>query len=130
MRYFPDSRTFPNMSGQLIDTGLAGIETVSAGTSSATSDHLENYFGVLQLHQTIVDIANVVRNATGGLVRVNDMSLVTGGTFDFQDTWRPPHSRHRRGARGGLASAKPSNRLSITLALDPNATVEAPNRST
>lgn len=129
--YFPDFRTFANTSGQVIDTGLAGIETVTATAAgfpaavtkisaavpglqalpthlnyvlvgspvsgdpcgSATLDHA----GVTQLHQTIVDIANAVRNATGGLIRVNDMSLVSGGTFDFENTWRPPHFGHRRG---------------------------------
>jgi hypothetical protein len=76
---------------------LVGSPASNDPCSSTKSQHIENHFGTVALNQMIVNIATHVRNVTGVRLRVNDMSLETGGLFDFENTWQPPHFGHRRG---------------------------------
>lgn len=59
--------------------------------------HEENHWGRTGTRSAVGIIADQMRQKTGILLRVNDMSLPSGGLFDIRNGWTSPHKTHRTG---------------------------------
>jgi hypothetical protein len=62
-----------------------------------TSKHSPNHAARPAMNNAVLAIADSMRQETGILIRVNDMSLPMGGLFDFENNWQIPHEAHRIG---------------------------------
>ncbi len=65
-----------------------------------TSTHPQNHFGTENSLFTLLDIADAYYAGGKGTLRINDISLIWGGLFDYEvanTPWRPPHRSHRTG---------------------------------
>ncbi|MCI0371695.1 MAG: hypothetical protein L0214_10010 [candidate division NC10 bacterium] len=71
-------------------------------TNPPTSQHFESFFGQPTLVKAIEEIAATMLQQTGILLRVNDISLPTGGLFDIKNNWRTPHLTHRVGRHADI----------------------------
>ncbi len=101
---------------------LIGAPNNHAGTNdpcipqaqAPTSLHFQNHLGQTRLNEAVVTIADVMSRDAGILLRVNDMSLPSGGLFDFHNDWSTLHLDHRiglavdipfNGVRSGVCTA-------------------------
>jgi hypothetical protein len=68
-------------------------------TDPPTSQHSPNHSARPEMNAAVLAIADAMRQETGILIRVNDMSLPMGGLFDYdiQKSWQPGHTAHRIG---------------------------------
>jgi hypothetical protein len=99
--------TAPDGTALVPTTATIGVEIdglVALGTGTnydlvgSTSLHSDNHYGTPSLNGSLVNLAD----SYGGVfpnerLAYNDMSLVTGGLFDYQGTWSKPHVSHRFG---------------------------------
>lgn len=66
--------------------------------TGATSSHPENHFATSFTMSGTTTAAVAYFLQTGGqALGINDMSLVSGGLFDVNHDWKPPHNLHRVG---------------------------------
>lgn len=72
--------------------------------NSAPAHNEQNYYATQALLGRLDNVASsyqdIYRTITGRDTQgifINDMSLPSGGLFDFRGTYKPPHASHRRG---------------------------------
>jgi len=74
-------------------------------TSPPASLHSGNHFGSAALVEVIQNIASVFDSLHQGVkLRINDMSLESGGLFDIDinNNWNTPHKSHRVGTNADI----------------------------
>jgi hypothetical protein len=72
-----------------------------------TSLHYRNHFGTVGIIQAIQSIAAAYESLYPGTrIRVNDMSLVYGGMFDWRNQWHADHREHRIGINADIGRYK------------------------
>jgi hypothetical protein len=71
-----------------------GVGIVLTGSTPA---HPSNHFGTGTLVSKIRQLATAFHSKFSKDIFVNDMSLPSGGLFDYKGTWAPPHATHREG---------------------------------
>lgn len=88
---------------------LVGAPGNHAGTNDPcranppASQHNDNHFGRQALITAIQDIATAYDSLNPGIrLRINDMSLESGGLFDINNNWRTPHRSHRLGSSADI----------------------------
>jgi hypothetical protein len=83
------------------------------GEPGVTSRHVENHNGSENLNAKVSILAESVFNDSSYVLRINDVSLPSGGLFDINNNWSTPHSGHRVGVDVDIddvdASGKPVN---------------------
>ena len=70
--------------------------------AAPTSLHFQNHFALPTMRDAVIAIADTMLRETGILIRVNDMSLPTGGLFDIKNDWKPKHDTHRVGREADI----------------------------
>jgi hypothetical protein len=91
----------------LVATGFLGIVDPGANDpniryTGVLPAHPSSHLGSAELHAFVRNLAaqynlRIGDPALQGSLGLNDMSLPTGGLFDWQATWAPPHSQHSFG---------------------------------
>ncbi len=90
---------------------LVGTPLNHAGTNDPcrstppTSQHYRNHFGTSTLLKALASISSAYDSLhTGVRIRVNDMSLESGGLLDADTAriWRSPHKEHRKGINADI----------------------------
>jgi len=74
-----------------------GSTASCTGTDNVEPEHPAAFYGLSELIRKVRRLARDFRDQWGMILTVTDMTLEWGGLFDYQETWTPPHSRHRRG---------------------------------
>jgi hypothetical protein len=67
------------------------------GEPGVHSEHHTNHYGTERLRQGIIALADSLYARSGLKLRINDMSLESGGPFDILNQWNTPHQLHREG---------------------------------
>jgi hypothetical protein len=85
-----------------IGVQIDGLASLGAGTNydlvGATTNHGDNHYGTASMNGALVTLADSYTAAfLNNRLAYNDMSLVTGGLFDINGGWSPPHASHRMG---------------------------------
>lgn len=72
------------------------------GTGSVVSQHRINHYGTAKLVSKLKSLADSVYSAKKYRIRINDMSLPSGGPFDIANNWDTPHQTHREGVSADI----------------------------
>jgi hypothetical protein len=102
-----------NLQGQpftgqplLVTTGFIGLVDPGANDpniryTGVLPAHPSSHWGAPELHAFVRDLAaqyNARKQPVAqGSLGLNDMSITTGGVFDYRGTWSPPHGQHSFG---------------------------------
>jgi hypothetical protein len=123
---FPQKYTAGQTCGQVLDRTVIGdeprdiivtvalgpFETLTASTGislvGATARHPSNHWGTARLCSALRTLGFDFYTEYSKPIFVNDMSLVTGGRFDINAQFAPPHETHRDGRHADV------NRSSMT----------------
>ena len=88
---------------------LVGAPNNHAGTNDPcrtippASQHSQNHYGTSILTSAIMSIAATYESLHSGIrLRVNDMSLASGGVFDYRNDWQTPHAEHKVGENADI----------------------------
>lgn len=80
---------------------LSGLITLGASTgvtlTGSTATHPSNHWATPQVVAGVQELGRKFYEKFQKNIFVNDSSLPTGGLFDHQATWSPPHQTHRDG---------------------------------
>ncbi len=100
MCMLPNGNCVPTQ-GQ-ITVAVGGLSELPPGDNYSlvgfTRLHTSNHFGTASLISALIGLADAyAEKYPGGILSYNDMSLITGGQFDINGTWAPPHKDHRLG---------------------------------
>jgi hypothetical protein len=98
-----------------IGVQISGLAPLGAGTNydlvGATANHGDNHYGTASLNGALVNLADSYAAAfPNNKLAYNDMSLVTGGVFDINGSWAPPHASHRMGVDCDVRFVPPTQR--------------------
>jgi hypothetical protein len=72
------------------------------GTAGVKSEHRINHCGTTTLVSKLKALADSVYNDKKCFIRINDMSLPSGGPFDIANNWDTPHQTHREGVSADI----------------------------
>ena len=83
------------------DVLISGLTALPASTgltlTGKTTRHPSNHWGTPDLVQALRALGRAYYLEFQTNLFINDMSLQTGGLFDIQGAWAPPHQTHRTG---------------------------------
>jgi len=82
------------------DEGLyvrCGLTASCTGRDNVEPEHPAAFYGRPELIEKVRRLAEAFRERWGAILTITDMSLPWGGLFDVDETWTPPHTRHRNG---------------------------------
>lgn len=86
---------------EFYNIAIGGLVALSASTGvvliGSTTAHASNHWGTPGLCAAIRNLGAAFQTQFNKPINVNDMSLVTGGMFDIQGGFSPPHQTHRNG---------------------------------
>ncbi len=96
----------------IVSLKVKGLEELGAGdhykligaygTDDVTSEHRINHCGTTTLVSKLKALADSVYNDKKYFIRINDMSLSSGGPFDILNNWDTPHQYHREGVSADI----------------------------
>lgn len=96
---------------------LSGSGTVkNYELKTPTPEHPKSYFGTAAMVQALSTLADeYAAENVGDKLPCNDMSIESGGIFDLQKNWVPPHAEHAKGVDVDIRSRliHPSKRLGL-----------------
>ena len=78
-------------------TNLADVFTNFFRLTGARAAHPDNHWGTMDTTTNIQLVAFDFFAVFGATLGMNDLSLRTGGLFDIDGGWLPPHASHRKG---------------------------------
>ncbi|MGA3287589.1 MAG: hypothetical protein ABSD46_09195 [Bacteroidota bacterium] len=81
-----------------------GDHYVLIGANAGGSLHSKNHYGKTTLINVLNELADTTYSEKSYKLRFNDMSLITGGPFDFHNDWNCPHQNHREGVSVDVSS--------------------------
>jgi len=81
-----------------------GGHYVLIGANAGGSLHSKNHYGKTTLINVLNELADTTYSEKSYKLRFNDMSLITGGPFDFHNDWNCPHQNHREGVSADVSS--------------------------
>ena len=97
-----------------INVGLGGLVSLPSGSEytliGQTATHTDNHYGKPRMISSLQSVALAFFQATGNVLEINDMSLVSGGLFDYQANWSRPHASHRFGLDADMRLVSPQDR--------------------
>jgi hypothetical protein len=90
------------------DIVLAGLQPIPTSTNLRlkvpSQQHPSPYWGTGSFIAKLVLLANGYAAKTGKPIVITDGSLATGGRFDLNKDWRPPHHEHMGGGEAEIRS--------------------------
>lgn len=72
------------------------------GEPGVKSRHKVNHYGTSNFLTKLKALADSVHADSSFILRINDISLVGGGSFDTKNNWMQPHLAHRNGRNADI----------------------------